>query len=178
MSFSSFFSGSAVVGFSGSRAACPVLRSAFSAAAAAVPASSSVVVGCARGVDELARAAFPSASVFAVSSGRWGRGRGAFAGRSVAFVRALSSSSGVLVSLPAVGSVPAAGLVPSSSSSRCFSGGGSGSWASLAFAVGLGVRCLVFLGSSPVPAGWSFSPVAGSPGWFESAPVGVQLSLF
>ena len=178
MSLSSFFSGSAVVGFSGSHVACPVLVSAFSSVAAAVPASASVVVGCARGVDGLARSAFPSASVFAVSSGRWGRGRSAFARRSAAFVSSLSSSGGVLVSLPAVASSPAAGLVPSSSSSRCFCGSGSGSWASLAFAVGCGVPCLVFLGSSPAPAGWGLSPVAGSPGWFKSAPVGVQLSLF
>ncbi len=178
MSLSSFFSGSAVVGFSGSRVACPVLVSAFSSVAAAVPASASVSVGCARGVDALARAAFPSASVFAVASGRWGRGRGAFAARSVAFVRALSSSGGVLVSLPSLGSRPAAGLVPSSSSSRCFSGGGSGSWASLAFAVGSCVPCVVFLGSSPAPAGWGLVPVSGCPGWFSFVPAGVQLSLF
>lgn len=167
-----------MVGFSGSRVACPVLRSAFASVLPAVGCPPSVAVGCARGVDELARAAFPGASVFSVSSGAWGSGRSAFARRSVAFVSALASSGGVLVSLPAVGSRPVAGLVPSSSSSRCFSGGGSGSWASLAFAVGSGVPCFVFLGSSPAPAGWGLVPVSGCPGWFEFVPAGVQLSLF
>ena len=42
--------------------------------------------------------------VFSVASGRWGSGRGAFAGRSAAFVSALASSGGVLVSFPALGS--------------------------------------------------------------------------
>ena len=177
MSLSSVLSTASLVGFSGSRVGCPALRSAFDAAVAVV-GSRSVIVGCARGVDAWARAAFPSASVFAVSSGRWGRGRGAFAGRSAAFVSALASSGGVLVSLPALGSRPAAGLVPSSSSSRCFCGGGSGSWASLAFAVGCGVPCVVFLESFSAPAGWGLSPLAVSPSWFEFAPVGVQLSLF
>lgn len=165
------------VGFSGSRCA-DGLASPFWVVARCVPSSSQVFVGCARGVDELARSAFPSARVFSVASGAWGRGRGAFAGRSVAFVRALSSSGGVLVSLPSPGSVPAAGLVPSSSSSRCFSGGGSGSWASLAFAVGLGVPCLVWLGSAAPPAGWGFVAVPGCPGWVSFSPAGVQLSLF
>lgn len=177
MSFS-LVSSASVVGFSGSRLSCPALVSAVSSVAAAVPSSASVFVGCARGVDELARSAFPEARVFAVSSGAWGSGRSAFARRSVAFVRALSSAGGVLVSLPSPGSVPAAGLVPSSSSSRAFFGGGSGSWASLSFAVGLGVPCLVFLGSSPAPAGWGLSPVSGCPGWFEFVPAGVQLALF
>lgn len=176
MSLSSFLS-APVVGFSGSRSAAG-LSSAFAVAAGCVPSGASVFVGCARGVDELARSAFPSARVFSVASGAWGRGRGAFAARSSAFVWALSSSGGVLVSLPAPGSAPAAGLLPSSSSSRCFSGGGSGSWASLAFAVGSGVPCLVWLGSSSAPAGWGLSSVSGCSGWFSSSPAGVQLSLF
>jgi hypothetical protein len=176
--FPTFLRSAFMVGFSGSRVACPVLRAAFASVLPAVGCPPSVVVGCARGVDELARAAFPGASVFSVASGAWGSGRSAFARRSVGFVSALSSSDGVLVSLPSLGSRPAVGLVPSSSSSRCFSGGGSGSWASLAFAVGSGVPCVVFLGSFPAPAGWDLAPVSGCPGWFVSRPAGVQLSLF
>lgn len=169
-----------VVGFSGTRSICrrSPLFSEVSMACQLVPASSQVFVGCARGVDELARSAFPSARVFSVSSGCWGRGRGAFAGRSVAFVSSLVSSGGLLLSFPALGSVPAAGLVPSSSSSRCFSGGGSGSWASLAFAIGSGVPCFVFLGSSAAPVGWGLVPAEGWPGWFQFVPSSVQLSLF
>lgn len=170
-------SSASVVGFSGSRLSCPALASAFGSVAAAVPSSASVFVGCARGVDELARSAFPAARVFAVSSGAWGSGRSAFARRSVAFVRALSSAGGVLVSLPSPGSVPAVGLSPSASAGRCFSGGGSGSWASLAFAVGQSVPCVVFLGSARPPVGWGLRPVPSAPGWFFRTPEGVQLSL-
>lgn len=166
----SVVSGAAVVGFSGSRSVVPVV---FPAVVAAVAPGASVLVGCARGVDAAARAAFPGARVFSVSS--FGSGRGAFAARSVAFVRALSSAGGVLLSFPS--SACPVGLVPSASSSRCFCGAGSGSWASLAFAVGLGVPCVVFAPFG-VPAGWGFSSCGG--GWFSFVPVPapVQLSLF
>ena len=167
-----------MIGFSGSRLGCPVLLSAFAAAAAAAGRPPSVVVGCAKGVDSWARAAFPGASVFSVASGAWGSGRSAFARRSAALVSALSSSGGVLVSLPSLGSRPAPGLVPSSSSSRCFSGGGSGSWGTLAYAMGRNVPCVVFLGSFPAPAGWDLVHDPDCEGWFSFVPVAVQLSLF
>lgn len=166
----------AAVGFSGSRRpAGGVAPAALLGAVAAVPASVPVSVGCARGVDAVVRLACPRASVFSVASGRWGAGRGAFAGRSAACVRSVAVPGGVWVSFPA--SACPAGLVPSASSSRCFSGSGSGSWASLAFALGLGVSCVVWLPAGVVrPSGWGLSPVGG--GWFLSAPVPVQLSLF
>jgi hypothetical protein len=173
------FSRFSCFGFSGSRRWVSSFAP-LSAAAAAVPAGSRVLVGCAAGVDAFFRLAFPASEVFAVSSGVWGVGRGAFAARSVACVRAVSAAGGLWVSFPS--SPCPAGLVPSSSQSRCFCGSGFGSWASLAFALGSGVPCLVFLGSLPVPAGWGLLPVAGLPGWFGcpvvvgAAPV--QLSLF
>lgn len=188
-----WFVGRSVVGFSGSRFGA--LASAVSAAVRCVSVGSSVVVGCALGVDGLAcsllsrlgfrascllpGAAFSpvpgSVSVFSVASGAWGRGRGAFAARSVACVRSVvGSGSGLWVSFPS-SSCPS-GLAPSSSSSRCFSGSGSGSWASLAFAVGCGVACLVFLPSGSPPP-WGFSAVPGCPGWF-GFPGSGQLSLF
>lgn len=174
----SFFNQFSAFGFSGSR--CGVSSLVLSSAAAAVPAGSSVFVGCARGVDAFFRLAFPAASVFSVSSGRWGRGRGAFAGRSIACVRAVAAASGLWVSFPS--SACPVGLVPSSSSSKCFSGSGSGTWNSLAYAIGSGVSCLVFLPAGmSIPPGWGLSPVAGCPGWLGSS-VGVsapvQLSLF
>lgn len=172
---SELLSSAPAVGFSGSRSVVPA------ACAEVVPAvCSPVLVGCARGVDAAFRAAFPSARVFSASS--FGSGRGSFAGRSSAFVRALHLSGGVLVSFPSPGSFPS-GLVPSPSSSRCFSGLGSGSWASLALAVGLGVPCAVFLPpGEPVPAGfsvpsvWCARSVGG--GWWVCQPRAVQLSLF
>ena len=170
---SAFFASAPVVGFSGSRSPSPAVVSAVHLVCGFVPASSSVFVGCARGVDAIARSVFVGAPagcrVFGVSGG----GRGAFAARSVRFVRALAASGGVLASFPS-GPCPA-GVVPSSSSSRCFCGGGSGSWASLAFAVGLGVPCCVFLGSAPVPSGWPSGYRAGD--WWVLRPAAAQLSL-
>jgi hypothetical protein len=166
-------------GFSGSRHGflSPVAASQI---ASLIPQSASVFVGCARGVDQFFRNSFPSASVFAASS--FGSGRGAFAARSVAVVRAVAAAGGLWVSFPS--SPCPGGLIPSASSSRAFCGSGSGSWASLAFALGSGVPSLVFLGSLPCPAGWDLSPVPGCPGWFGcSVALGVcppasQLSLF
>jgi hypothetical protein len=176
----SIFSQFSCFGFSGSRRWVGSFA-ALRAAAGFVPTGCRVVVGCAAGVDEFFRGAFPSAQVVAVSSGQWGVGRGAFAARSIACVRAVAGNGGLWVSFPS--SACPAGLLPSSSSSRCFSGSGSGSWASLAFALGSGVSCLVFLGSLPAPAGWGLSPVPGCPGWFGcsgalGSPAVVQLSLF
>jgi hypothetical protein len=173
---SSVFSRFSAFGFSGSRSSVP---SGCSVAAAAVPSASRVFVGCARGVDSFFRGVFPGAAVFAASS--FGAGRGSFARRSVAVVSAVSAAGGLWVAFPS-SSCPA-GLVPSASSSRCFSGLGSGTWASLAFALGSGVPCLVWLGSLPCPSGWGLSPVSGCPGWFGCAvvccaPVPVQLALF
>jgi hypothetical protein len=167
---SSLLSSAPAIGFSGSRSSVP---RACGFVAAVVPAGVPVFVGCASGVDEFFRGAFPSARVFSVAS--FGSGRGAFAARSVAVVRAVESAGGVWVSFPS-GPCPS-GLAPSASSSRAFCGAGSGSWASLAFAVGLGLPCLV--GGFAPPAVWGFSSL-GCGWWFRCAPVpaGVQLSLF
>lgn len=171
----SVFSRFSAFGFSGSRSSVP---SGCPVAVSFVPSGADVFVGCAAGVDAFFRSAFPSARVFSASA--FGSGRGAFAARSVAVVRAVAAAGGLWVSLPS--SPCPAGLVPSSSSSRCFCGSGSGSWASLAFALGSGVPCLVFCPSG-VPAGWGLSSVPGCPGWFGCSvalgcPAPVQLSLF
>jgi hypothetical protein len=132
------FAGDSVVGFSGSRSVVPeFLASLFPLV------SGEVFVGCAAGVDAVVRGAFPAARVFRVSgSGRW-----AFVARSVSFVRSLSAAGGVLFSFPS-GACPA-GVVPAS---RWVSGSSpSGSWSSLALALGLGVPCLVWLPSAVVP---------------------------
>jgi hypothetical protein len=166
---------SRAVGFSGSRSCSASQWRAVELAVSGL-CGQPVSVGCAAGVDELVRRLVPSARVFRVSDCGF-RGRGAFAARSVACVRSVAVSGGLWVSFPSLADFGCpVGLVPSSSSSRCFSGSGSGSWASLAFAVGCGVRCLVFLPSVCPPA-W-LSAVPGCPGWFEFQPVSFQLSLF
>ena len=156
-----------VVGFSGSRSLVPPVA-LVAAVAGLVPATAVVAVGCAGGVDEAFRSVFGArASVFRAST--FGSGTGAFAARSVACVR--SCVGGVWLSFPA-GPCPA-GLVPSASSSACFRGFGSGSWASLAFAVGLGVSSFCWLPPGVAAPSW-LVPVGG--GWF--APAAVPLSLF
>lgn len=150
------------VGFSGSRHGfLPGGESAFLSAAALVPVGAPVLVGCARGVDASVREWFPGALVFS----RSGSGRSSFALRSIRLVRSLRSRQGVLVAFPG-GACPA-GLRPSSVSSRCFSGHGSGCWGSVAFAIGLGCPVLVWVPSSScLPAWGRFTQLGG--GWFQA----------
>ena len=173
MSAAALVAGFPCVGFSGSRAPAVASLAALAGLVSAVAPGAAVVVGCAPGIDHAARAAFPGAQVFQASS--FGSGRGSFAARSVACVRAVSASGGVWVSFPS--SPCPAGLRPSGRSSVAFSGLGSGSWASLAFALGSGVPCLVFLPAGvPAPAGWGLVSLGG--GWFHAAPAIVQPRLF
>ena len=176
------FSGSRVGGSSASfscRAFLPVLGGF----------RGSVAVGCASGVDSLVRSAFPSASVFSVSSFLVGGrvSRASFALRSSALVSWCASGSGLLVAFP-LGACPRGVRVSSS-----FRGCGSGSWGSVALALGLGCSVLVV---SPVGAGSAWfgalgsrfrlvgsAPCGGlvwvaSPVPFPASPVGGQLSLF
>lgn len=159
-------------GFCGSRSTVPP-TGVWSAVLAALPGSFSVSCGCVGGLCALARSSFPGASVFSASS--FGFGRSAFAQRSIALVQSVAASpSPVWVSFPA-SSCPA-GLVPSASSSRCFRGLGSGSWASLAFAVGLGVRAVVWLPPGVVfPSGWGALQLGG--GWWLVLPT-ANISTF
>ena len=160
-----------VVGVSGSRSALPGCVRAVSWAVRQCAPGAAVVTGCASGIDQVARSLAPSALVFRAS--RFGRGRGSFARRSIAVVRRVAGSPSALwVSAP--GRACPQGLVPSASSSACFAGFGSGSWASLALALGLGVPALVWLpaGITP-PAGWGLSLVcAGRSGaWWGTEDV-------
>ncbi len=158
--------GAGVVGFSGSRSVVPAC---VGAVCGAVSPRALVGVGCASGVDAVVRALVLGCSVFSASSFAASSFSGRLVLRSVALVRFVASASGrsgggVFVVFPSA-ACPV-GLVPSSSSSVCFRGLGSGSWASAAFAAGLGVPVLVF---SPVgvPA-WGFSSLGG--GWFLLSP--------
>lgn len=169
------FSGSRVVGSSASlscRSFLPVLAGF----------SGSVGVGCASGVDSFVRSAFPSASVFSVSSFLVGGrvARSSFALRSSALVGWVASRGGLLVAFP-LGACPVGVRVSSS-----FSGCGSGSWGSVALAVGLGASVLVVLPAgasassfSSLASRFSFVGVAPCGGslWL-SVPAPVQLSLF
>ncbi|MAQ94508.1 MAG: hypothetical protein CMM84_13400 [Rhodothermaceae bacterium] len=157
-----------VVGVSGSRAAGPGCLRAVAWAVSQFAPGATVVTGCASGIDRVARGV-SSALVFRAA--RFGRGRGSFARRSIAVVRRVAGAGGagtgpqsaLWVSAP--GRACPRGLAPSRSSSACFAGFGSGSWASLALALGLGVPALVWLpaGTTP-PQGWGLSLVCAGRG--------------
>ncbi len=91
---------------------------------------------------------------------------GRLASRSAALVSAVAASGVGRGFVGFVSSPCPAGLGPSFSPSACFSGPGSGSWGSLALAIGLGLPVVVFpvgaLASAGVlPASWgSWSPLA------------------
>jgi len=133
--------------------------------------SGSVGVGCACGVDSVVRSAFPSASVFRVSSFAVGGrvSRASFALRSSALVSWCASRGGLLVAFP-LGACPVGVAVSSS-----FRGCGSGSWGSVALALGLGCSVLVV---SPVGVGsaW-FGALASRFCCVGSAPCGGLLWL-
>lgn len=166
------FSGAAAVGFSGGRAPSRASLAALAAVVPLVPAGCPVSVGCARGIDAAARAAFPAARVFVAGAGvgaARAAGAGLLAARSAACVRSLPPVSGLWVSFPS-GPCPA-GLLPSPVSRVAFGGFGSGSWSSAAFALGRGVPVLVFVPAGP-PPGWGFAPVPGAPaGWWLARPL-------
>ena len=184
------FAGVSSVGFSGSRSLSPVASAALSALLPSVPAGVRLSVGCAAGADAVVRSWFggvPSLLVFSVSSGRFGRGRSAFARRSFRCVLSVAAGSrGLLVVVPS-GACPA-GVVPS----RSFSGRGSGSWGSAAFALGRSRRVLLWLPAGLFPPSWPgvswsvsvvcwASSVGGGGGcWWLGVPAPrvVALSLF
>lgn len=131
-SISAFVSSYPLVGFSGSRAPSAQLAGACTRILGAMPPVA-VAVGCATGVDQLVRAAFPQARVFRAV----GAHPGALAARSAQLVRQLAAAGGCLLVFPS-GPCPAAVRVSSS-----FRGHGSGSWGSCALALGLGIPVFV-----------------------------------
>ena len=166
---SDLFGSAPVVGFSGSRVLCPGLADAIDYVGSFVPRAAVVYVGDCRGVDKYVRSRCDRVRVFETK--RFAN----TAHRSIEFIRALASAGGVLVAFPS--SPCPGGVAPSGSSSRCFCGGGSGTWASAAFAVGLGVPVAVWVGGSRVPAHWPApSYLVGS--FAVWLPVGDQLALF
>lgn len=155
-----------IVGFSGSRS-CPA---ACLAALSALPSPGvPVFVGCAGGVDAAILAAVPSARIFRAAS----RHPGALAARSAALVQAVAASSGLLIVCPAEGQGCPVGVRPGAA----FSGGGSGSWASCAFAVQLGAGVLVW-SSAPLPTWLVSAGFTPAPGWWFRPPVLQAPTLF
>lgn len=112
---------------------------------------------------------------------------GRLASRSAALVATVAASGEGRGFVGFVSSPCPSGLVPSSSPLACFSGAGSGSWASLALASGLGLPVVVFpagelVGPFALPASWGSWVSLALPGpgstWadgFRLAPVSPTL---
>lgn len=168
------------LGFSGSRSLGASFAGLVSALVrGAVSVGQGVAVGCAPGLDALVRASCSSASVFRVA----GSGPGAFAARSISFVKSLARSGPGASLAVFPGRACPGSVVPSPCASLCFCGSGSGSWASAALAAGLGVPVVVFgLAASALPQSWGRWVRAASSGpWacgFRLVPPVQQLSLF
>jgi hypothetical protein len=146
-----------MVGFCGSRSLSAKFQPLVSGVAVQVAKRLAVGVGCASGADAFVREAVPSACVFHASG--FGVGRGSFARRSASLVSAVAASPSPRGFVGFVASACPVGLVPSPLAAKCFAGFGSGSWASLALAAGLGVPVFVFWcgqGSPQLPQ-WSGS---------------------
>lgn len=152
------------LGISGSREPARASLAALAQLAALVPAGCAVVVGDAPGIDRRAGELLPQARVFHVAD--YGVGPGAFAARSIACVQACAGLGGVWSAFPA--QACPVGLRPSARPSACFAGYGSGTWASLALALGFGLPAVLFLPAGAPPAGWGFVAVDG--GWFIVEP--------
>jgi hypothetical protein len=185
---SSILASAAVVGFSGSRAPATASLAAVQLVAVAVglaPTPPAIIVGDAVGIDQHVAGLLPQARVFRASAYRSANSaRSVYAMRSIACVRAVAGFAhavpSVWASFPA-GPCPA-GLHPSSSSAACFNGSGSGTWASLAYAIGSGIAPLVFLppvaaGPAPAVPPASFGLVSVGQGWYVAAQSVGQLAF-
>lgn len=148
-------------GFTGSRFPLVSSLTAVHSVIKKLPPAVSVLVGCASGIDKVIRSSIPSALVFSAASYPASSVRASFALRSIAFIKALAvSPAPVLLAFPS-GICPA-GLSPASDSLNCFNGSGSGTWASVCYAAGLGVPVFVFMPAGihapaflvPLSAGW------------------------
>jgi hypothetical protein len=129
-------------------------------------------VGCAAGADELVRAADPDALVFRVRSGEWGPGLGAYAARSAAMVAAVAASGAGAGVVGFAGEPCPVRLKPARQAYDCFAGFGSGTWATMALAVGLGLPVVVFWCSDlpvslPAWPGGSWQPAAAEGLWAQ-----------
>jgi hypothetical protein len=137
VSLASFVGSFPCVAFSGSRVAGSL---AVSSCRAFLPSvvhfSGAVGVGCACGVDSLVRSSFGAALVFRVQPPLR---PAAFAARSARLVHWVAAGGGLLVAFP-LGAAPA-----SLRTSSSFAGFGSGTWGSVALALGLGVPVLLVL---------------------------------
>jgi hypothetical protein len=142
---------------------------AFNVIAVLVPSDLPVSVGCAGGLDALVRGYFPAKQlhIFEVvkPANRW-----EFARRSMACILSIpAGAEGLVIAL--AGRLCPVGVKPS----RQFQGQGSGTWGSVAYALGHGRRVLVSIHVPPCWVGVTWSPAPGLPaGWWLGEPAQSQ----
>jgi hypothetical protein len=164
------------VGFTGSRKGFQIKHLVKVVSLSVIQAGHSVVVGCASGVDAVVRQFCPQARVFSVAAPG--------AGSPVSFAAALARRSQAMVSACSVLVGFASVACPSGvCPANHFSGGGSGTWASIAYAISQGLQVFVFPAagvSLPAWSGGQWLPAAPSGLWsgaFTWQPSATQLSL-
>lgn len=148
------------IGFTGSRRGFSNKTLVSVVARSVAQAGHSVLVGCASGVDAVVRSSVPSARIFSVASpsaGSVSSPAKALARRSMSMV----SGCSVLVGFASV-ACPSV-VCPSSH----FCGGGSGTWASIAYAVSKGLRVFVFVEDGIALPSW----LGGQ--WVQACPSGL-----
>lgn len=168
-SLSALVAGQSCIVFSGSRSPG---SQAFYSCSQLLPViqsfSGAVGVGCASGIDQLIRSVFPSATVFSVQQPI---SRASFAKRSQRLLLWGFARSGLLIAFP---SGPAS---PHLCPSRSFKGYGSGSWGSVAFAIGWGLPVLLVLPIASMQAFPAPSVIRSHFSYFGPAPCGGALWL-
>lgn len=128
--------------FSGSRNSLECVE-AMSHIIPLIPQNSTIIVGDCKGVDAAARKAFPRANVFFAAC--FG---GILPRRSAAVVEACVEEKGLFCAFPS-GRCPK-GLVPNPKVHGCFKGFGTGTWSSIALAIGQ--RCATLVCVHPFDA--------------------------
>jgi hypothetical protein len=160
---------SKVIGFSGSRNPNSQQIEALNYIIQKVPKKAEICVGCANGVDNLVINNFPQAKVFKATDYQT-HIKAALAARSTACVKAVpSSAQGLIVAIPS-------GACPKEvKPSRSFAGHGSGTWGTIALAIGLEKRVCVF---SSNPPKWVGQEIEENWWYHEPALEPIQISLF
>jgi hypothetical protein len=160
---------SKAIGFSGSRSPDNQQIKALKYIIQKVPKKAEICVGCANGIDNLVINNFPHARVFKATDYQT-HIKAALASRSTACVKAIPSSpDGLIIAIPS-GSCPHE-VKPS----RSFAGHGSGTWGTIAIAIGLEKRVCVF---SPNPPQWVGQQIEENWWYYEPILQPIQISLF
>lgn len=148
------------IAFTGSRKGFIIPALVSQIARSAYSAGHSIIVGCANGVDAVVRHSVPTAKVFKVASPN--------AGSSVNFAQALARRSMSMVQHCTILVGFASVSCPSGvSPAHAFGGHGSGTWASVAYAVSKGKQVFIFKASGVLLPCWPNGH------WVQAVPSGV-----